>query len=219
MNHLELLNFHSNNQIDSGKIYGVVVGIVTDNQDPEGLGRVKVKFPWLSEDEESYWARIAMLMAGHDRGSFYLPEVDDEVLLAFEHGDVRFPYILGMLWNGLDTPPYDNGDGNNDIRAIKSRSGHEIIFNDNDQSGNVEIHTNAGHKILLDDSSGGEKITVVDKAGSNSIEIDSVQNAISIKSDLKLSIESTQIDIKASGMMNIEASGNLTIKGAIVMIN
>ena len=219
MNLLELLNGQTESFAGTGKVYGVVVGIVTNNQDPEGLGRIKVQYPWLSDEEESHWARLATLMAGPDRGSFYLPEVDDEVLLAFEHGDVRFPYVIGMLWNGQDTPPYDNGDGNNDIRAIKSRSGHELIFNDNDQAGQVEIHTNAGHKILLDDSSGGEKITIVDKAGSNQIEIDSVQNAISIKSDLKLSIESTQVDIKASGMMNIEASGNLTLKGALVMIN
>lgn len=219
MNLLELLNNTETNLAAEGKVYGVVIGIVTDNQDPEGLGRIKVKFPWLSDEDESHWARVAMLMAGNDRGSFFLPEVDDEVLLAFEHGDMRFPYILGMLWNGQDTPPYDNGDGNNDLRVIKSRSGHELIFNDNDSEGKVEIHTNAGHQIILDDASGGEKITIVDKSGSNSIEIDSNQGSISIKSDMKISIESTQIDIKSSGMMNIEATGNLTLKGAMVMIN
>ena len=218
MNLLDLLNNQSSDDA-TGKRFGVVVGIVTNNQDPEGLGRIKVKYPWLSEDDESHWARIAMLMAGQGRGSFYLPEVDDEVLLAFEHGDMRFPYILGMLWNGQDTPAYDNGDGNNDIRAITSRSGHEFIFNDNDQEGKVEIHTNAGHQIILDDASGGEKISIVDKNGSNSIEIDSNQNAISIKSDMKVSIETQMIEIKAGGMMKLESSGNLIIKGAMVMIN
>lgn len=219
MNLLELLNHRPSESPATGRIYGVVVGIVTDNQDPEGVGRVKVKYPWLSDQEESYWARIATLMAGKERGSFYLPEVDDEVLLAFDHGDVRFPYVLGMLWNGQDAPPYTNDDGKNDIRAITSRSGHEIILNDNDQKGKVEIHTNAGHQIVLDDASGSEKVTVVDKTGSNSIEIDSNQNAIAVKSGMKLSIESQMIEIKAGGMMKLEATGNLTIKGAIVMIN
>lgn len=219
MNLLELLNNRPADYSSTGKIYGVVVGIVTDNQDPEGMGRIKVKYPWLSDEEESYWARVATLMAGKDRGSFYLPEVDDEVLLAFDHGDVRFPYILGMLWNGQDTPPYTNDDGKNDVRAITSRSGHEIILNDNDQKGKVEIHTNAGHQIVLDDASGSEKVTVVDKTGSNSIEIDSNQNAIAIKSGMKLSIESKMIEIKSGGMMKLEATGNLTIKGAMVMIN
>ena len=93
----------------SGRIYGVVVGIVTANQgDPDGLGRVKVRFPWLASDAESAWARIATLMAGNKRGSFFLPEVEDEVLVAFEHGDLRYPYILGALWNGKDKPPDTN---------------------------------------------------------------------------------------------------------------
>ncbi|HKJ69037.1 MAG TPA: phage baseplate assembly protein V [bacterium] len=219
MNLLELLNNRPADYSPMGKIYGVVVGIVTDNQDPEGMGRVKVKYPWLSDEEESYWARVATLMAGKDRGSFYLPEVDDEVLLAFDHGDVRFPYILGMLWNGQDTPRYTNDDGNNDIRAITSRSGHEIILDDNDQKGKVEIHTNAGHQVVLDDASGGEKVTVIDKTGSNSIEIDSNQNSIAVKSGMKLTIESQMIEIKSGGMMKLEATGNLTIKGAMVMIN
>jgi uncharacterized protein involved in type VI secretion and phage assembly len=219
MNLFELLSDNINPDTDAGKIYGVVVGIVTNNQDPEKLGRVKVKYPWLSDSEESHWARMAALMAGKGRGSFYLPEVDDEVLLAFEHGDVRFPYVIGMLWNGKDTPRYDNGDGKNDQRVITSRSGHELIFNDNDQQGKVTIHTKKNHVITLDDSAGGEKISIVDKGGGNSIEIDSVQNSIAIKSGVKLTIESQTIEIKAGAMMKIEAGATMTIKGAMVMIN
>jgi len=219
MNILELLNDNVDPYAGADKIYGVVVGIVTNNQDPEKLGRVKVKYPWLSDSEESHWARMATLMAGKDRGSFYLPEVDDEVLLAFEHGDVRFPYVIGMLWNGKDTPRYDNGDGKNDQRVITSRSGHEFIFDDNDQKGKVVIHTKKNHIITLDDSTGSEKISIVDKTGSNSVEIDSTQNSIAIKSTTKLTIESQIIEIKAGGMMKIEAGATMTIKGAIVMIN
>jgi uncharacterized protein involved in type VI secretion and phage assembly len=219
MNLLELLNDKEDAYAVTGKVYGVVVGIVTNNQDPEKLGRVKVIYPWLSDSEESHWARVATLMAGKDRGSFYLPEVDDEVLLAFEHGDVRFPYVVGTLWNGKDAPRYDNGDGNNDKRVITSRSGHEFIFDDNDQQGKVVIHTNKNHTITLDDTSGGEKISIVDKSGSNSVEIDSNQNSIAIKSAMKLTIESQIIEIKAGATMKLEAGTTMTIKGAVVMIN
>ncbi len=204
------------------KINGVVVGIVTDNNDNEGMGRVKVKFPWRDANkDDSYWARIASLMGGSNRGTYFLPEVNDEVLVAFDHGDIHFPYILGALWNGNDAPPETNSDGKNNIRKIKSRSGHEIIFNDDAEGSQekVEIHTKAGHKIVLDDASGSEKIEIVDKSGSNTVKIDSVANEISIKSGTKLSIESQMIEIKSGGMMNIEATGNLVIKGAMVMIN
>ena len=83
----------------------VVVGRVVNNKDTEGLGRVKVKFEWLSDLNESAWARIAAPTAGKDRGIYFLPEIDDEVLVAFAHGDVRFPYVIGSLWNGVDVPP------------------------------------------------------------------------------------------------------------------
>jgi len=219
MNLLELLNDKEDAHAVTGRVYGVVVGVVTNNQDPEKLGRVKVVYPWLSNSEESHWARIATLMAGQDRGSFYLPEVDDEVLLAFEHGDVRFPYVLGMLWNGKDTPRYDNGDGKNDKRVITSRSGHEFVFDDNEQQGKVVIHTRKNHVITLDDAAGGEKISVVDKTGSNSVVIDSNQNSIAVKSAMKLTIESQVIEIKAGATMKLEAGATLTIKGAMVMIN
>lgn len=203
------------------RIEGIVLGIVTNNQDPENMGRVKVKFPWLEEGDESYWARVATLMAGKDRGTFFLPEVEDEVLVAFDHGDIDHPYVIGTLWNGVDTPPETNENGKNNIRKIKSRSGHEIIFDDNDEEKKekIEIRTNGGHTIVLDDSAGGEKIEIKDKTGNNSIVIDSVQNAITISSQTKLIIKSQMIEIEAGGMMTIKSGANLTIKGAIVQIN
>lgn len=202
-------------------INGVVVGIVSDNRDLQGLGRVKVKFPWRDDQDESYWARIASLMGGPNRGAYFLPEVGDEVLVAFDHGDIKHPYIVGALWNGVDRPPESNSDGKNNIRKIRSRSGHEIIFDDNStaKQERLEIHTQAGHKIVLNDAAGQEKIEIIDKSGNNSVIIDTMQNSIAIKSNLKLTIESQMIDIKAGAMMNIEATGNLTIKGAMVMIN
>ena len=154
-------------------------------------------------------------MAGADRGTFFLPEVDDEVLVAFEHGDLARPYVLGGLWNGQDKPPETNADGKNNLRLVKSRS---------------------GHLIRLDDTDGAEKIEIIDKSGGNSITIDTANNAITITSaadvtidapqgTLKLSAQTIEIassaktEVKAQGNLTLEASGNTTIKGAMVNIN
>ncbi len=203
------------------RIAGVVPGIVTNNQDPEGLGRVKVRFPWLSDDNETDWVRIATLMTGGDRGSFFLPEVGDEVLVAFEHGDINHPYVIGALWNGANVPPETNSDGQNNIRKIKSRSGHEIIFNDNDtaRQEKIEIHTNSGHQIILDDSSGQEKIEIKDKTGNNKMTIDSVQNSINIESTMQLKIKSNIVEIEGTTSLTLKSNAMLTIQGLPVKIN
>jgi len=200
---------------ESGRFYGVVPGTVTNNQDPDKLGRVRVKLAWLSDDHESWWARIATPMAGPNRGVYFLPEVDDEVMVAFEHGDVRFPYVLGALWNGKDAPPATNDDGKNNIRVIHSRS---------------------GHLIRLDDTDGDEKIEVIDKTGSNSITIKSSDNSMTLTCVGKLKLEATQgieitsqadvqiqattsISIQADTTMDVQSGANMTIQGAMVSIN
>jgi len=190
-----------------GRYYGVVVGIVTNNKDPNNLARVRVKFPWLSDDNESSWARICMPMAGNGRGVYFLPEVDDEVLVGFEHGDVRFPYIVGALWNGVDAPPENNSDGKNNIRLIHSRS---------------------GHLIRLDDTDGDEKVEIIDKKGTNKITIKSSDNSMSLECDGKLTLHAKMgieirsdmdVTIKADTTMDVESSAPMTIKGAMVNIN
>jgi len=192
---------------DKSRIYGVVMAIVTNNQDPDKMGRVRVKFPWLSDDHESWWARIATPMAGAGRGIYFLPEVNDEVLVAFDHGDVRFPYVLGGLWNGKDAPPATNDDGENNIRVIHSRS---------------------GHLIRLDDTSGDEKVEIIDKTQGNSITIKSSDNSITITCTGKLKLHATagvemtsdaNIKIQASAGIDIQAGAPMNIKGAVVNIN
>jgi uncharacterized protein involved in type VI secretion and phage assembly len=203
----ELLSEGIQREFEARKMVGVAVGIVTNNQDPDGLARVKVAFPWLSDSEESHWARIASFMAGADRGGYFLPEVDDEVLVAFEHGDITRPYVIGALWNGKDQAPASNSDGKNNVRLIKSRS---------------------GHLIKLDDTAGSEKIEILDKGGKNAVIWDAAGNKIAVSAgqDIevkagsgKITLEATTIEIKSSGEIKIEASGNLTIKGATVNIN
>jgi uncharacterized protein involved in type VI secretion and phage assembly len=205
----------SSQDTSANRIYGVVTGIVTNNQDPDGLGRVKVRFPWLSESDESWWARVAAPMAGKERGAYFLPEVDDEVLLAFEQGDVNFPYVLGGLWNADSKPPENNDDGKNNKRTIVSRS---------------------GMRVRLDDTDGGEKIEISDKDDKNSIVIDVANSTIAITADSDITIESKNGKIKISGKgieltsqaevkveaqssMDLKASGQMTIKGATVNIN
>lgn len=195
--------------------YGVTVGLVTNNQDPDGMGRVKVKFPWLSDEDESAWARVVAPMAGKDRGVYFLPEVDDEVLVAFEHGDMRFPYILGALWNGQDQPPETNGDGQNNKRTLKSRS---------------------GHLIRLDDTDGNEKIEIIDKSEKNRIIIDTKDNKITISADGDIAIQSSagklqfsgkgieitsqaEIKMDASQNFDLKAGAQLNVKGSVVNIN
>ena len=160
MNVVELLAADPSQEASTGRVYGVVIGVVTNLEDPDGLGRVKVRYPWLLEDSESPWARVMSFMAGGDRGGVFRPEVDDEVLVAFEHGDMRFPYLLGALWNGQDAMPGERGsDADNNVRLIKSRSGHQVV---------------------LDDTPGSEKVTVTDQSG-NSVELSS--SGVVIKSE------------------------------------
>jgi uncharacterized protein involved in type VI secretion and phage assembly len=201
----------------SDKILGVAIGIVTNNKDPDGMGRVKINFPWRDAGDESDWTRIATLMSGKEMGTFFLPEVGDEVLVAFENGDIEHPYILGSLWNGKDKPPETNQDGKNNIRKLKSRSGHEIILNDEKSKEQVLIKTKGGHTILLDDSSGGEKIEIKDQKGSNSVVIDASQ--IAVKCSMQLHLKANIVEIEADSMMTIKAGATLTLQGALVKIN
>jgi uncharacterized protein involved in type VI secretion and phage assembly len=208
-------------QAERHRIHGVVVGIVTNNQDPDQMGRVKVRFPWRDDQDESFWARVATMMAGSGRGSFFLPEVDDEVLVAFDHGEIHHPYVVGALWNGQDTPPETNSDGKNNIRKIRSRSGHEIVLDDSgdQKTEKVTITSAAGHRIVLDDASGQERIEIADKTGSNTIVIDSVQGSVTLQSQTKLTIKSPMIEIEADTTMTIKAGASLTLQGGVVKIN
>jgi len=190
------------------RFYGVTIAVVTNIKDPDGVGRIKVKFPWLSADDESAWARVVTPMAGKDRGFYFLPEVDDEVLVAFEHGDIAFPYIIGSLWNGKDKPPLKNDDGKNDKRMIKSRSGHKIVLDD----------TKDKEQIIIEDKSGKNKITIDCEKNSMSIQVEKDLNIeakgkIIIKStDNDMSIECKNLEIKTQQECKIEAGSNCSIQ-------
>jgi phage baseplate assembly protein V len=200
----------------TARFWGVAIGVVTNNKDPDGLGRVKVSLPWLADGFETDWARIASPMAGPARGLYALPEVNDEVLVGFEHGRPDAPFVLGALWNGKDKPPESNADGKNDRRSLTSRS---------------------GHVIRLTDTSGEERIEILDKSGKNSIVIDTKTNTVTVSADADVvvraakgkltlagdggvEISSAKGDVQVTGKnVTVKANAQLVLKGATVDIN
>jgi phage baseplate assembly protein gpV len=106
--------------------YGVVTGIVESVNDPDGEGRIRLRFPEMPGNNQSYWAPVATLMSGGGRGSWFMPEDGDEVLCAFQEGDVNHPFVIGFLWNGRDRPPTTDRH----LRTIRSVNGHEISIYD-----------------------------------------------------------------------------------------
>jgi uncharacterized protein involved in type VI secretion and phage assembly len=196
-----------------GYVKGVAIALVTQNKDDDGLCRIKVSFPWHDKPRDSYWARLSTPMAGKDRGLVLIPEVGDEVLVAFEREDLRFPYILGALWNGKDKPPAANGDGKNDKRLFKSRKGHRLLFDDG-AKGVVEIAHVDGRKAVFDD----DGIRVEDGRG-NQVKIESNSGAMTIQANGALSIKAASITIEATGTLEVKASATLTLRGSLVNIN
>jgi len=192
---------------------GVAVAVVKDNKDTSGLGRVRVTYPWHSRPHESYWARVATPMAGKDRGIYFIPEVEDEVLVAFERGDLRFPYVVGSLWNGKDRAPQSNSDGKDDVRQIKTRKGHTLTFNDG-STGLVQLELNDGKKLAIDDHG----ISVDDGKG-NRIVIQSNSGSITIQAASELAFRAPTISIEASGTLDVKSSATLTLRGSLVNIN
>jgi uncharacterized protein involved in type VI secretion and phage assembly len=223
--------FTNKNELGSRKIDGVILATVTDNKDPDGHGRVKLKIPIWENKNDSGWVRIATLMAGKDSGSMFLPEVGDEVLVAFLMGEVRQPYVIGMLWNMENTAPKIE-EGKN-IRKIKTKAGHEIIFDDDESEGSITIVTKKGQGIVIDDKA--EKITLADKQQKNTIvmnngsektigitssesKITLKSDGISMKSD-KITMEAKEITLEASSSFNMKSNGSIIIKGTQIKLN
>jgi phage protein D len=199
---------------------GVVTAIVTNNRDPQDQGRVKLKYPWLADDLESDWARVVSAGAGSERGLYALPEVNDEVLVAFEHGDVNRPLVLGGLWNGVDAPPTSIGeavrDGKVRTRTFRTRSGHALTFVE-DNEAQVRLETAGGHRLLLDDQNTAIQI---ETSGGATLKLDDADGSIALKCSGPLSIESSQgVSIKAGMDMQLEANGRVVIKGAMIELN
>jgi phage protein D len=217
-----------NRQEPMKRWHGVYPAMVTDNNDPDDTYRVKVKFPWLDDSFVSDWARVVAPDAGPDRGFYFLPEIDDEVLVAFEHGDIHKPYILGRLWNGQDAAPKPNSEiisgGPVNERIIKSRSGHTILFDDTDGSEMIKIFTKSedgGHTVTMEDND-SKKLMINSVNEAVTVTIDGNEGTLVIKTDGDITIESKEnITIEATKSMTLnagqdlkmEASKNTNLKG------
>jgi uncharacterized protein involved in type VI secretion and phage assembly len=186
-----------------GHWYGVYPALVSDIADPDKQGRVKVKLPWspdTASEEYAAWARVATLMGGSRRGSWFIPDVDDEVLVVFEGGDPRRPYVIGGLWNGSDSPPESmDGAGKNYKKVLKSRNGVKVTLDDKDGQESFIAETPGGQKVTLKDGPGS--LELVDSNG-NSIKLDN--SGITINAAMKLSITASTIDVTAS-MVSVSA--------------
>ncbi|HEX2912439.1 MAG TPA: phage baseplate assembly protein V [Chloroflexia bacterium] len=186
-----------------GRWYGVYPALVSDIKDPDGQGRVKITLPWSPDSgSERYevWARLATFMAGNNRGSWFIPEVNDEVLAAFEGGDVRRPYIVGALWNGQDTPPASmDGAGQNNLKVLRSRNGVKITLDDSDGQEKFIVETPGGQKMTLADGPGS--IEILDSNG-NTVKMEG--SGITVTAAAKVTINASTVEVSAS-MVTVNA--------------
>jgi uncharacterized protein involved in type VI secretion and phage assembly len=195
-----------------GTVAGVSAATVTQNQDPEGLGRVKLSLPWREDGFETDWARIAVPMAGGGRGSFFLPEVGDEVLVGFDRDDIRYPYVIGALWSRSDKPPENNGGKKNDIRVIKTRKGHLLKFDDG-AKGSILIELDDGKRIRVDD----DGITIDDK--SNKVTLDAKAGSVTIEAKQTLTLKAPKVAIEATASLDLKGGSSLNANAGMVRIN
>jgi uncharacterized protein involved in type VI secretion and phage assembly len=163
----------------STRFSGVVIGVVTSRNDPEHQGRVQVRFPWLDDELRSAWASVAAPMAGGGRGFYFMPEEQDEVLLAFQHGDFDHPFVVGFMWNGVHEPP------SSDVRQriIRSVNGHCIRFVDSTPD------------------SGSSGALIVEDAHGNSVTLSNAK--VSVRSQAVLELDAPTIVLSGPGYRRV----------------
>jgi phage baseplate assembly protein gpV len=206
---------------------GVYYAIVTQNKDARKLGRVKVRLPWLpgGDRDQSSWAQVAVPMAGDEFGTFTLPEVDDTVLVVFIAGDIRYPVVVGGMWNKTDEPPEVNEDGKNDFRFIKSRAGHRLLFDD---SSNTAVlltdHKDSNYLGCGDFAAGGDgpnsmEIGAPDGVNgqpSKGVGVTSASGTVNVWCpNGTLTVKGQHAEITASSKIDLKAGGDLKLEGGM----
>jgi uncharacterized protein involved in type VI secretion and phage assembly len=187
-----------------GRWYGVYPALVSDVKDPDGQGRVKVTLPWspdAANGQYEAWARLATLMGGNNRGSWFIPDRNDEVLVVFEAGDPRRPYVVGGLWNGADAPPASmDGAGKNDRKVLRSRNGVTVTLDDTQGQESMVLQTPGGQTITLRDGPGSIVIT---DSNNNAVKLEA--QGVTISSAGKVTVQATQVEVSAS-MVTVNAA-------------
>jgi len=182
-----------------GRFYGLYPALVSDIVDPDNQGRVKIKLPWAPDtDSSSYetWARLAVLMGGKNRGTWFIPDVNDEVLVGFEGGDMRRPYVIGALWNGSDSPPESmDGAGNNYKKVICSRNGVKVTLDDTDGQESLKLETPGGQSVTLKDGPGS--VEIADSNG-NSVKLEA--SGITVNASAKVTISGSVVEVSAGSL-------------------
>lgn len=208
----------SNEVKKDNKILGVVSGVVTDNKDPDNKNRVKVQlFSKIGDKTETDFIPIAMPMVGKEFGMFFMPEIGDEVLVTFENGDIEKGYVIGSLYNDDKKAPVTIEEGKNDIKKIVSRTNNEVTLSDKADEQFIEIKTEKGYKLLIDDSN--DKVTITDDDGKNKVDFNMSEGQINVEADKKIVLKAGQSSITLSdGKIEIEASSSIRLKAAQVMI-
>jgi uncharacterized protein involved in type VI secretion and phage assembly len=182
------------------RYYGVVEGIVVEAaSDPASEGRVKVKFPWFDDGTVSEWCRVAQPYAGNGYGATFTPEAGDEVILGFSHGDMRLPIVLGGLYNGKDKPPTSRTDSD-DKKLIRTKGGHELLFDDSSGGPKLVVTSAGGHKVTLDDDPG---TVTVETSGGQSIELNEAGSA-TVKAD-RITLQGSSVTL--DGSVSLGSSG------------
>lgn len=186
-----------------GAFYGVYTALVVDVVDPDGQGRVRVRLPWSPDNGDTAyeaWARLATMMAGAGRGSWFVPDVDDEVLVAFEAGDPRRPYVVGALWNGVDAPPESmDGGGRNDVKTLRSRNGVVVKLDDSSGRESLTLETPGGQSVTLRDGPGS--IEIRDSNG-NTVRLES--SGVSVATPAKVTVQASAVEVTA-GTVTVNA--------------
>ncbi len=243
----EMLNESHQGRSGSSRMQGGMIAKVVDNVDPEDRYRVRISFPWLSDQYtkdttsdgsdskvQSHWARITTMMAGKDTGSFWLPEIDDEVMVEFEEGDFSRPVIVGSLWNGPTNSPRklkfspENQEvdvsnnaqgGKNEYRFIRSRSGSTLAFIDKEGSDAVSLRSPKNAEFYIDDADGGERICMYDSKQNQWLCIDTANKKITLETDEgdilikakeKIRLECKNLEIDASQDIKVKAGQNIS---------
>jgi len=201
------------------RYYGVVEGLVTDNADPDREGKVRVMFPWFDASTVSEWCRILQPYAGNGYGTFFVPEIGDEVVIGFGHGDMRLPIVLGGVYNGRDKPP-THRDAATDQKLIRTKGGHQIVLDDSNNGHAVTVTTIGGHTVDLDDqgsavtvkTSGGQSVTLDDGAGSITVKTSGGQS-ITLDPGGGVTISAAQVTIDATDISLGQGAMESLIKG------